>query len=179
MKRIVSSPPNPGNPTPGHLVPPGKKYRPILRLLNSRSNDWSRERSNVSVPIPDCSSSRQKEQKRGDRGDRAEELLSGRLVACDCMAGQARIRPLRPSLSEQWEERAPLTWLAMLPLLAQNLATPIFCPRLLTCALTRTTTFFSTLLNISILIKVFRFLPLCTDKRLRRRCTLCLTILFG
>ena len=81
--------------------------------------------------------------------------------------------------SEQWEERAPLTWLAMLPLLAQNLATPIFCPRLLTCALTRTTTFFSTLLNISILIKVFRFLPLCTDKRLRRRCTLCLTILFG
>ena len=65
---------------------------------------------------------------------------------------QARIRPLRPSPSEQWEERAPLTWLAMLPPLAQNLATPIFCPRLLTCALTRTTTFSSTLLNISILI---------------------------
>ena len=98
MKRIVSSPPNPGNPTPGHLVSPGKKYRPILRLLNSRSNDWSRERSNVSVPIPDCSSSRQKEQRRG-RADLAEELLSGRLVACDCMAGQAGENPPPPSLS--------------------------------------------------------------------------------
>ena len=101
MKRIVSSPPNPGNPTPGHLVSPGKKYRPILRLLNSRSNDWSRKRSNVSVPIPDCSSSRQKQ---GERVDRAEELLSGRLVACDCMAGQARIRPLRPSLRTMGRE---------------------------------------------------------------------------
>ena len=160
MKRIVSSPPNPGNPTPGHLVSPGKKYRPILRLLNSRSNDWSREPSKISVPIPDCSSSRQKEERR--RGDRAEELLSGRLVACDCMAGQAGENPPPPSHSpsEQWEERAPLTWLAMLPPLAQNLATPIFCPRLLTCALTRTTTFFSALLNISILISFLVFASL-------------------